>query len=147
MEFQKAIALNAAKQAHMEKIYGIIWRSMLISGHINRDLCIHPKLKRKNMMFVSDIREPGPPFTHPSMIQHRLNLVRDPIEILPWRPLAVVRPKPETKPIVRVAWDHVQVNVEHLLACGSPVRQEKVDAIAPESTAPHRPCDALGHFE
>jgi hypothetical protein len=74
-----------------------------------------------------------------------LNLESQRVKLGPRRTIAIPWPKSETEPIPHVTRNDVQMDVEHLLACGLPVGQEKVNAFALDAAMPEGSGDPLGH--
>lgn len=79
--------------------------------------------------------------------QRPANPARYSVEFSPRGPVAILWPKPQAKPITCVAWKHVEMDMEYLLARDCTIRQEEVDAFACEPTVSQSPCHALGYPE
>jgi hypothetical protein len=62
--------------------------------------------------------------------KRRPNLCRDRLEFLAGWPVRVVRTKPKAEAIASMPRDHMQVDVEDLLASRLAIREEQVDTLA-----------------
>ena len=79
--------------------------------------------------------------------QYAKNPTSDSIQFGPGRPAAIPRPKPQTRPITRVAWKHVEMDMKHLLTGSRTICQVEVCTFASEPAVSQGSSNALGYAE